>query len=167
MTAEEKLAEAKYNLKVLENTPVWTPEIHHALNNFIISSVSVFYHLLEDYNRKYDLKLDYVEKKRFKEAVKDQNKLQALDFIRWYVDQFNKIEQEYDFLIERRRLTVHKEITTPKSFRFVRDPSGKLLGGLMCFEERPHDDMKDVCKDYLNRIEKFVYDTFKKYPKWQ
>lgn len=165
MITEHKINEAKYNLKILMNTDPSTPEIHHALNNFLISCVSISYFLLEHYNKKYKLDLDYVDKKSFKEKAKNSNNQEAIDFIHWYADEYNKIEQKYEFLINKRRLTVHKDIVTPKSFRFVRDSKGNMKG-LMSFEERPNEDMKIVCEEYLNRIEQFVYDTYKKFHKW-
>ena len=110
MTADEKLAETDYNLHKIRHLSMMTSEFSFELSNFLNSSLSIFWHLLEDHNVFYGLGLDYIDPESFKEKAKSVNNNTALNFIQWYQDEFNKITQnkEYGFLTNKRRQNVHK-----------------------------------------------------------
>ena len=178
MTVDEKLAETDYNLHKIRHLPMMTSEFSFELSNFLNSSLSIFWHLLEDHNVSYGLGLDYIDPEGFKEKAKSVNNNTALNFIRWYQDEFNKITQnkEYGFLTDKRRQNVHKRNVMPQTFRITDHTSRTFSAGTTTtipinfdnaeayFPDNPKQNVRLVCVRFFDRIKKFVSDTHSSYP---
>jgi len=113
MTAEEKIKEAEYFLSRLPDLPVNV--VRFEASAFLSASRSIFYHLLDDYARKFGLgEIEKLHAGSFEDAAKKQNEQRALDFIKWYREAGKGISDnpECGFLSGLRDLSIHRE--TPK-----------------------------------------------------
>ena len=177
MTAEEKIAEADYNLHKIRHLPIIQPEFKFELSNFLNSAQSIFWHLLEDFNIKFDLGLDYIDSKKFKEKAKELDNHKAFEFIQWYDNEYNKIKnnKQFGFLTQKRRLNVHKTTVMPNTF-IVGDYTPRTFSGpgtweipinfnqsQTSFPENSNDDLKFVCVLFLTRIKQMVKDAHSKF----
>lgn len=177
MTAEDKIAEADYNLHKIRHLPIMQPEFKFELSNFLNSAQSIFWHLLEDYNLKFDLGLDYLDSKKFKEKAIELDNQRALEFIQWYNDEYDKIKnnKQFGFLTKKRRLNVHKTSVMPKKF-VVGDYTPRTFSGpgtweipinfnmaQTSFPENTEEDIKFVCVKFLTRIKQMINDAHSKF----
>jgi len=178
MTAKEKIAEADFNLDKVRHIPFLDPTFKFLLSNFLNSAQSIFYHLLEDYNQKFQLGLTgNYDKENFKERAKELNNEKALEFIRWYADELNKIKQNKDFgfLTEKRHINIHKESVMPTLFTIADYTPRTFSGGgthsipinfhnaTTSFEENRDENLRFVCVSFFTQIKKFVISTFEKF----
>ena len=146
------------------------------------STQSIFYYLLEEYRIKFGLILqENYSPNHFKDEAKTQSNLEALNFIRWYQDEKNKIELDKNlgFLIRLRHLNVHKQIILPTlkltkttentevTKSYMNAPWGKVSepGKYWVFLENQTEDPVKLCELLLERIKKMVNDAYQKFPK--
>lgn len=180
MSTEYKIEEAEFNLKRVQNR--WTNYFGFEVSNFLSSTQSIFYYLLEEYRIKFGLILqENYSPNHFKDEAKTQSNLEALNFIRWYQDEKNKIELDKNlgFLIRLRHLNVHKQIILPTlkltkttentevTKSYMTAPWGKVSepGKYWVFLENQTEDPVKLCELLLKRIKKMVNDAYQKYPK--
>lgn len=120
MTAIEKIKESSYNLNNLKNADKWSEVYFYTFNCFIASARSILDHLLEDYNKKYNLGID-LEVHDLKSAFhkKAKGKPDAEQFIEWYEDEYKKIidEPNYRTLIKQRNIILHRQTIKPTKFK--------------------------------------------------
>jgi hypothetical protein len=110
MTAEEKIKEAEYFLSRLPDLQI--DVVRFEASAFLSASRSVFYHLLDDYARKFGLgEIEQLHVRSFEDAAKKQDNQRALDFVKWYRDATKRIAEnpECGFLSDLRDLSVHRE----------------------------------------------------------
>jgi hypothetical protein len=113
MTAEEKIKEAQYFLSRLPDLPV--DVVRFEASAFLSASRSIFYHLLDDYAKKFGLgEIERLHAGTFEDTAKKQNNERALVFVKWYRNAEKSIEEdpECGFLSYLRDLSIHRE--TPK-----------------------------------------------------
>lgn len=120
MTSKDKIHESDYNfmkLQKMENK--LSQEYIYEFNCFLSSTKSIFDHLLEDYNIKYNLGIPlHVDiRKAFHEKAKSNSN--AKKFIQWFEKEYTKIrsDSQYGFLLKERNITIHRR--TPKLDKFV------------------------------------------------
>lgn len=95
MTATRKLTEAEDIFLKLNNSP--DEEFDSVLRKFITSIHETFLHLLDEYNLKFDCKLERISLDRFKSAAKKQGNLKAIKFLIWYEREYRKIKDNVEF----------------------------------------------------------------------
>ena len=113
MTAEEKIKEAEYFLNRLPDLQM--DVVRFEVSAFLSASRSVFYHLLDDYAKKFNLgEIKKLHVQSFEARAKKLRNKRALDFIEWYRGVEKSIDEnpECGFLSQLRDLSVHRE--TPK-----------------------------------------------------
>jgi hypothetical protein len=101
VTTARKIAEAENILASLQDLSGEDFQIH--LDNFIKTIHEVFSHLLEEYNVKFDCKIERINLEKFKVKAKKMGKLDAIEFLIWYEKEYRKIRDNPSFghLLER------------------------------------------------------------------
>jgi len=179
MTAEEKLEEAYYNLDKVRHLPFLQHTFKFELSNFLSSSQSILWHLIEDYNIKFGLGLSgKYSIENFKQKAKDTKNETALKFIQWFADEYNKLQQnhEYGFLVEKRHLNVHQKSVmptksilsdyTPRTFQAGTTTEIPINFDMAesVFDENPKANLRLICIKFLEHIRKIVQDAHRLFP---
>lgn len=125
MSAKQKLQESKFFLEKLRGSLQLLPqdlttrrESNYYLSAFLAAAVSVFDHLLEDYNVKFSLGIlltDKLHPDAFrKEATRTSNHA-ALRFLEWWAKEKKALEQNDPIgkLLNKRHLNIHRKQTRP------------------------------------------------------
>jgi len=97
MEAEKKIREAEYFLNQLNNIPQDSDEFIYNLSAFLTAWRSVLDIILYDYAEKFNLGLTREEKvtdRDFEVAARALQHTQALQFIKWWRDQCNRIARD-------------------------------------------------------------------------
>lgn len=95
MTAARKITEAENilaNLKKISND-----EFKHELENFVKTVNDVFLHLLDEYNVKFELKIQRICIEKFKVIAKRSGKVEAISFLIWYEKEYRKLRNNPTF----------------------------------------------------------------------
>ena len=154
MTADEKIKESEYNLQKLKDLKMnpMSEEIKFLLSNFLNSSRSILYHLLEDFNLKYRLQIRRaLDIKTFRkraericrktdDRVLVENMKNALRFAEWYKQELRNIKKDegYGFMTELRNINVHRRGVQPSRRIGMKGPLTFSAG------QESHIDMTDV-----------------------
>src|SRR3989442_10542068 len=97
MSSTDKVKEAMFFYqKINENYSVF-PDVQYFFNAFLNSCFSIPAHLLEEYNKKYDLGITLADKltvKDFRQKAKELKKTDALEFISWYEQKLKKVNSD-------------------------------------------------------------------------
>src|SRR5574338_1176790 len=89
VAASRKILEAEKILTNLEKTA--DAEFDKELKNFVRTINDVFLHLLDEYNVKFDLKIQRVGLEKFKTTAKKLGKIEAINFLIWYDREYKRI----------------------------------------------------------------------------
>jgi hypothetical protein len=102
MTTAKKITEAENILNRLKVCS--TKEFEVELNNFVHSIHDIFSHLLDEYNKKFDLKIDRIGLEKFKVRAKKMGRIDAINFLIWYEKEYRKIKDDEicGYLLERK-----------------------------------------------------------------
>jgi hypothetical protein len=102
MTTAKKITEAENILNRLKVCS--TKEFEAELNNFVHSIHDIFSHLLDEYNKKFDLKIDRIGLEKFKVRAKKMGRIDAINFLIWYEKEYRKIKDDEicGYLLERK-----------------------------------------------------------------
>jgi hypothetical protein len=95
MTATRKIAEAEALLAKMRGLS--GDELKSALGDFLRTIHDVFSHLLEEYNLKFDCKLDRAGLEKFKVTAKKMGKVGAINFLIWYEKEYKKLRDNPEF----------------------------------------------------------------------
>lgn len=95
MTAARKIVEAEVLLVKMRGLS--GDEFRAALGDFVRTIHDVFSHLLEEYNLKFDCKLDRVGLEKFKVTAKKMGNIKAINFLIWYEKEYRKIRDNSEF----------------------------------------------------------------------
>lgn len=176
MTADEKIAEAEYNLTKLKRIiSTKAPEFKFEISNFLSSANSILSHLLEEYGTKYGLVLPKIKYLSFvKEANRTKN-AQAINFIDWENIEYKRIknDQRFGFLIDKRNINIHHSSVGPTAFRAISKTfkAGNsqpidlnLSKGLAYFSENQQQDVRTVCYLFLNSLRKMIQEAHSRFP---
>ncbi|HXW02408.1 MAG TPA: hypothetical protein VD828_03450 [Candidatus Nitrosotenuis sp.] len=103
MTAVRKITEAEDSLTKLKMTSS-DKEFQPELNNFVKTMHDVFLHLLDEYNNKFDLKIEKIGLHNFKAKAKKLSKIDAINFLIWYEKEYQKIKSDETcgYLLEKK-----------------------------------------------------------------
>ncbi len=93
MTAAKKLTEAETILARIQSTG---NDFQPELVNFVKTMHDVFSHLLDEYNKKFDLKIERVGFDKFKVKAKKLGKIDAIRFLIWYEKEYRQIRDDED-----------------------------------------------------------------------
>ena len=101
MTATRKIIESESILAKLQNLS--DEQFKVELENFMKTVHDVFSHLLEEYNVKFDCKVERISLEKFKVKAKKTGKIGAINFLIWYEKEYKKIRNnsEFGYLLER------------------------------------------------------------------
>ncbi|MGQ0771965.1 MAG: hypothetical protein ACT4NT_04250 [Nitrososphaerota archaeon] len=107
MAAARKITESENILAKLQNLP--DEQFKVELENFIKTIHEVFSHLLEEYNVKFDCKIERISLEKFKVKAKKTGKIEAINFLIWYEKEYKKIRNnsEFGYLLERNNDHIH------------------------------------------------------------
>ncbi|MGQ0606164.1 MAG: hypothetical protein ACT4OD_04310 [Candidatus Nitrosotenuis sp.] len=95
MTAIRKIKDAENILAKLGNTS--DGELKLDLEDFAKTINDIFLHLLDEYNVKFDLKIERIGIEKFKTIAKRAGKIEAISFFIWYEKEYKKIRNNSDF----------------------------------------------------------------------
>jgi len=169
----EKIREANFNLEFINKYHPTDKEFQYTLSNFLSSSRSIFWYLLEEYNPKFGLDIEiYFKDPKYREKRDGSLSLEAKKFLQWYEKKFEDLKKEKSsFLIEKRDFNIHsgyvKQIFKLKQgpYRLHEDqiknkPEFPLdLNNVKpFFPEDADSTVIELCKDYIKNIEKLVND---------
>lgn len=107
----DKLAEAEYFLNQLDNFQGNKELFDYNLSAFVVSWQSVIDIMLYDFAEKFSLGLtrdDYLGEEQFRLAARVLDRKEAIDFLRWLINETRKLRDKHSILFDRRRLTVHR-----------------------------------------------------------
>ena len=91
MSATRKISEAENILtKISLSEGGFRPEFE----NFVKTIHDVFLHLLDEYNVKFDLKIDRIGLEKFKTVAKKTGKINAINFLIWYEKEYKKLRND-------------------------------------------------------------------------
>jgi hypothetical protein len=93
VTAARKISEAEIILSKLQETSS-DKELQLELDNFVKVMHDVFSHLLDEYNKKFDLKIRKIGLDKFKSEAKKLRKIDAINFLIWYEKEYRKIRND-------------------------------------------------------------------------
>lgn len=96
MTATRKIAEAETILARMQGQP--DAEFLVALNDFVKTVNEIFSHLLDEYQLKFDCKVDRAGLEKFKTKAKKSGNIKAVSFLIWYEREYRKIKNEPMFV---------------------------------------------------------------------
>jgi hypothetical protein len=108
--SKEKLEETRFNLATMNAYYPIDKEFQYCLSNFLNSSTSVLWYLLEEYSRKYGFDINkYRKDERYKEVHQKLVSTEAETFLSWYNSQFNALKNDkLGFLINKRNDNIHQ-----------------------------------------------------------
>ena len=92
MTATRKIKEAETILSGLQNLSGEDLQTH--LDNFLRTIREIFSHLLDEYNVKFDCKIERINLEKFKVRAKKMGKLEAINFLIWYEKEYRRIKDD-------------------------------------------------------------------------
>lgn len=175
MTAEDKIAEAKYNFDKLPTVIHNEKEFQFELSNFLGSCYSVLQHLLEDHKNKFGLNVDYVTIKTFRDEANKTHNKNAVKFIQWFSEEQQKlrVNKSYGFLLARRNHSVHTKTVKPEQgvsldvgitpvwmdIKTGEKTDGERKTGKVTFRffnENSDDNALTVCDNFLTHIKGIV-----------
>jgi len=96
MTATRKIAEAEAILAKMQGQS--DAEFQVVLNDFVKTIHDIFSHLLEEYQLKFDCKIDRAGLEKFKTKAKKSGNIKAINFLIWYEREYRKIKNESMFV---------------------------------------------------------------------
>jgi hypothetical protein len=130
VTAVKKLAEAETLLARIHGTNNFLE-----LTDFIKTMHDVFSHLLGEYNKKFDLKIDRIGLDKFKVRAKKLGKIDAIRFLIWYEKEYHQIKDDADC-------------------GYLLDKNSKIISD---------DKTIGACSILLNKAKKLVYDAYENF----
>ena len=96
----EKINESKFNLESMSKYRPAHKEFQYALSNFLNSSRSIIWFLLEEYNRKFGFNIGkYFTDQKYREKRKKSLSLEAEKFLHWYEKRFEDLKKDYLFFL--------------------------------------------------------------------
>ncbi|GEM_PF-863292 len=95
MTATRKIAEAEAILSKMQGQP---DELQVLLNDFVKTINDVFTHFLEEYQQKFDCRVDRIGLEKFKVTAKKSGNIKAINFLIWYEREYRRIKNEPMFV---------------------------------------------------------------------
>jgi uncharacterized damage-inducible protein DinB len=102
MTAAKKIVEAE---KILENLQKLSSGKEQQLEiiKFTKTIHAIFSHLLDEYNKKFGLKMERVGLEKFKTKAKKLGNIGAINFLIWYEKEYRRIKNDAvcGYLLER------------------------------------------------------------------
>ena len=109
--SNEKLQEAKFNLNMAKEYHSSTREFQYCLSNFLNTSTSILWYLLEEYSRKFEVDIpDYRRNKEYREKYEGKLSLEAKEFLTWYDTEFASLKDDkVGFLLNKRNDNTHAE----------------------------------------------------------
>lgn len=178
----EKISEARFNLDSMKNYNPIDQEFQYTLSNFLSSSRSILWHLLAEYKAKYGINRDlYFTNEEYRKKHIKSLSPDGQIFVQWYDGKFKQLKKEKSsFLIDKRDITVHRGYVK-QIFRFRQGPyrptEDQIKKGIdipidlnnidnirAFFLEDNYSTVIDVCKEYLDNIEKLVSECHSKFP---
>ena len=171
MTSDEKIGEAERWLTKIRNSEHRKNriELEDNIKAFLNSVNSIPDHLLEEYNKKFNLGINLENKlypKSFEKIAKQNGNQDALDFISTFKEEKGKVESDPigKTLIPKRDLDTHRERQKPNKLVSV-------VGGL---KDQGKDfsvnypelsgNIDDSCKKLLDLMKNFVAEMRRKFP---
>jgi CRISPR/Cas system-associated protein Cas5 (RAMP superfamily) len=106
VTATRKITEAENILFSMQNLS--DEDFQIRLDSFIKTIHEIFSHLLEEYNVKFDCKIERINLEKFKVRAKKMGKLEAINFLIWYEKEYRRIKDDsvFGYLLERDNVDV-------------------------------------------------------------
>lgn len=92
VTATKKISEAEEILQKMRNAS--GKELEDNFRVFASTIPEIFSHLLDEYNKKFGLKIEKMGLEKFKSRAKKAGKLDAIRFIIWYEKEYRKIRDD-------------------------------------------------------------------------
>lgn len=104
VTATKKLAEAEEIFAKLQKSTSRN-EFQLEMGNFVKTIQETFSHLLDEYNKKFDLRIERIGLEKFKAKAKKMRRIEVINFLIWYEKEYRKIKNERGgYLLEKDNL---------------------------------------------------------------
>ena len=95
VTASRKITEAENILTNLKKSP--DDRFKLELEKFIITINDIFLHLLDEYNVKFNLKIQHIGFEKFKAIAKKAGNIDAINFLIWYEKEYRNLRNNSVF----------------------------------------------------------------------
>lgn len=92
MTAIKKISETEEILQKMRNAS--GKELEDNFRVFASTIPEIFSHLLDEYSKKFGLKIERIGLEKFKSRAKKAGKLDAIRFLIWYEKEYRKIRDD-------------------------------------------------------------------------
>jgi hypothetical protein len=175
----EKLEETGFNLLLMEKYPAVSKEFQYCLSNFLNSSTSVLWYLLDEYNKKFGFEIGtYRKDEKYKNKVEPTLSSEAKNFLAWYDTAFTKMKNgNTGFMLEKRNNNIHQAYI-PLVYR-LRQGGYKLTGSEIAkgvsipvewskisayFPEDRQTKVVELCKLFLSNLGAFVKEAHTQFP---
>jgi hypothetical protein len=176
--SKEKLEETKFNLDMMKLHHPTYKEFQYCLSNFLNSSKSVLWYLLQEYSRKYEFDIGkYFKYRKDKNyAKKHQGAIseEANRFLTWYEGEFSALQNgKAGFLLDKRDINIHKgyvelifELRQPFKVQGER-PTEIPLDLSKVYAIFPNEEGTkaiELCSSLVERMESLINNTHERFP---
>jgi hypothetical protein len=182
MSVIGKIKEAMFFYQKINDNYTVFPDVQYYFNAFLNSCFSIPAHLLEDYNKKYNLGITLNNKltvKDFKQKAKELNKTDALEFISRYSQKLKTINSTTlgQIISKKRHETTHRQSVevedfatlmwsefTPKDrIEQIKLANPQLPKTVIHTEEMAYVEIAD-CQHFIDSIIAMVSEAIEKFP---
>jgi hypothetical protein len=171
--SNEKLEEASFNLNQLKAYSPITREFQFCLSNFLNSSSSVLWYLLNEYSRKFKFEIDkYRKDENYRKAHQQLVSEGVNTFLSWYDSEFIALQNDTG-LLEKRDINTHKEYV--ESIFKVRQPFSERGSSQVnlsidwsrlqaFFPDKENKDVIQLCQRHLDKLKSLVDKAHERFP---
>jgi len=129
MGTQFKIKEANFFLRRLKQNSKSVRISAFYFSAFLSSTYSILYHLLTEYNEKFELGLKNIKKENFEKRANKQKNKDAIKFIKWYSDRLDILwnDKTCGKLMRLRHDNTHKYFEIPRHYILL-SPTSKKVG---------------------------------------
>lgn len=95
MSTAKKIIDTENMLQKMQNLSEQEAQVE--LHNFVKIIHDILLHLLDEYNVKFDLKIERIGLEKFKSTAKKAGKIEAIKFLIWYEKEYKKLKDNPEF----------------------------------------------------------------------
>jgi hypothetical protein len=175
----EKIREAEFNLGCISEHHPTQKEFQYALSNFLNSSRSILWYLLEEYGERFNLEIEkYYKDEKYRSKHQRFLSSEAARFVNWYQSKFeNLMNDRCAFLLKKRDFNIHSGYVS-QIFKLQQGPYRlheddikrnveipvDLDNVTPFFPEANDKSVLEICHDFLTKITQIVNDTHDEFP---
>jgi hypothetical protein len=171
----EKLVETTFNLETMKRYFQAGREFQYCLSNFLNSSTSVLWYLLEEYSRKYGFDINkYRKDDRYRASHEALVSGEANAFLSWYNSEFTILKNEKEgFLLDKRDQNIHQGyipliLGVEHEFKYTGSMPKEMpvdwSKTSACFPENEKIKTVDLCASFVGQLKLLVEKAHARFP---